>query len=349
MLRYGIKWASLSQHQVETAMAPVWKAYKAVITTPVSTSTAALKAFGFGDFWHELNTDRLITFIRLLSGKDEHSRRAIQSMLHIEQRWYGGGTFFLQAPYNEHRGWSGTLMNRVWKWMDEHNITLKGGKGVDTLREDDVILVDAVGTQDEKARMAKACWAAQAWRLSEILRDDNTVTWAWSAGQCSYKLVVEACGTEGFREWRDKVMQIAGDWKTQGRRFGKWKRSAVRMGAMCIWKDGTEWVMGTVLRALSENSWEDLVEVRPLTAVRENTEKLRLTDPLMQAWPEWVQQQIPRHWVDREAQSETIGASQLFLVHAVSKTVKTQGSVETVWGIDETSQHIAGRLPAPSG
>ena len=88
--RYGIKWASLSQQQVETAMAPVWKAYKATIATPVSTSTAALKAFGFGNFWYELNTDRLITFIRLLSSKGEHSTHSEKmiGVLAIRGQWW---------------------------------------------------------------------------------------------------------------------------------------------------------------------------------------------------------------------------------------------------------------------
>ena len=134
----------------------------------------------------------------------------------------------------------------------------------------------------------------------------------------------------GFKEWRDMVMQIAADWIAQGRSFGKWKRSAVRLGAMCLWKDGTDWVMGTVVRAHSERSWEDLIEVRPLSAMLEDTEKLRLTDPMMQAWPEWLQQQLPRHWTDKGAQTETIGASQLFVVHAVSKEIKAHGTTATV-------------------
>ena len=113
---------------------------------------------------------------------------------------------------------------------------------------------------------------------------------------------------------------------------------------MCLWKDGTDWVMGTVMRAHSEKSWEDLIEVRPLSAMFEDTEKLRLTDPLVQAWPDWLQQQLPRHWADEGAQTETIGASQLFVVHAVSKEIKAHGTTATVWGIDESPQHIAHRL-----
>lgn len=66
-VRYRLLFATVTEKEVEQAIAPAWKAYrKKLRLTSGGISNYLLKAMGIGEVWHKLKVDRLLTPLLLL-------------------------------------------------------------------------------------------------------------------------------------------------------------------------------------------------------------------------------------------------------------------------------------------
>jgi hypothetical protein len=87
--------------------------------------------------------------------------------------WQGGEQHGLGGLYNEARGWSGLILDRLHIWMTEMNLTLTGldsSTKIPMGREGDALLVDLVGSDPAaKALMAVGCWDIDQYRVSDVL------------------------------------------------------------------------------------------------------------------------------------------------------------------------------------
>ena len=87
---FKIKFQSLSKKQLEAIVQPAMVEYKARLGLPRSTSTLAMHAMELGDFWWEMNVDRLLTMLKFMMGEDKTKAGLAMAGLHTEQMWGGG-------------------------------------------------------------------------------------------------------------------------------------------------------------------------------------------------------------------------------------------------------------------
>ena len=73
--------------------------------------------------------------------------------------WLGGAAGSgMQGCHNPMRGWDGTILGRLNIWMVEMHLELEGGDMVPMCRQEDLLLVELVESEEEEAVLAQGAW-----------------------------------------------------------------------------------------------------------------------------------------------------------------------------------------------
>jgi len=349
---YGLMQTSLSQKEMGSIMTAAMIEYKHKLRVPVSTSSAALQAFGLGDFWHELNVDYMMEWYTLVCGEDGNMRTVAMAGFHLEQRWVGTTESVLDQPYWRGREWSGTKANRILEWLTQNNIRISGLPGLKWRRRNDACLVD-LAIEEHKETVSRACWAMEKWRISEVMQADGSLRFGLEEGQYMRRMLEEAM-PDSARDAMQLIRFLVEEWKTLSHSLGVWLRAAVASGSCVLWWDGEEWNAGRISQASYTGQWTDLVTVKSWT-------KMQLTDALNTAttgikgidrlaiWSPDTQEVISQFWEEGEdGEEHTIAASQCHIVADLELTKKQKRDGSTMatkfMMIDEIEEEMRTRF-----
>ena len=101
---YRLLFATCTEAEIERAVRPAFKAFKAKVRCGMSAPTKLLQAFGIGELWHRLKVDRLLVLLRCLNSHREMLRNAARAMLHMESLWESTQSPILSVPHCTERG-----------------------------------------------------------------------------------------------------------------------------------------------------------------------------------------------------------------------------------------------------
>ena len=165
---YRLLFATCTEAEIERAVRPAFKAFKAKVRCGMSAPTKLLQAFGIGELWHRLKVDRLLVLLRCLNSHREMLRNAARAMLHMESLWESTQSPILSVPHCTERGWSGLFVGDLRAWMKTVQVEVRGGDCLQMRRVGDKAIGDMADNGGTRALLCMGCRCLEVYRLSEL-------------------------------------------------------------------------------------------------------------------------------------------------------------------------------------
>ena len=267
---YRLLFATVDEQQLDAAVRPAYGAFKKAMGMESSTATSVVKAMGLGELWHKLNIDRLLTLFRCLTSTREYLRLAARAGLYREAKWEGSRAGIPGMEHCEPRGWSGTWIGAVRRWMKSVNVLVVGGEGLRCLREGDEVITELACNEEERYVLAAGSWILEVWRLSEMLTMRGRLHSDMTNGKWRQQLRQKMeGGVDQADEWIRLVTTGVQQWRRSGGELGRWFRQGVRCLASVVWWDGEvqELRMGMTRLMEDKATWDDVVTIEVWEAV----------------------------------------------------------------------------------
>ena len=80
----------------------------------------------------------------------------------------------LTIAWDEHRGWRGDWLGRLWQWLTQHDLTVSGGDTLSAACTHDVALMCLPMTAAERGLLSMACFDKEVYMLSDVIMPDGS-------------------------------------------------------------------------------------------------------------------------------------------------------------------------------
>jgi hypothetical protein len=281
---YKLRISCASPEDVHEVQSKCHRAFKAKAGLCVTTPDLVVSSLVSLDWTCKHFMEQIVLILGGLQKCGSNLDMLIRAAMQHHALWQGGFAT-LGSRCNPLRGWDGTMFGQLHAWMMSKNLELRGPISIPPGRGGDSLLVALTNSEEERCLLAQGSWVVDAWRVSDVVRWDNSLAGALKNG-CTWCKLIDAREKGVGTAWCDLVRTLVTSYlaKTE---LGPRARGAIRLGAyVCVpMMQRTEGVNGSLALAVivaddsGSNQWEDKVAVkilRPIyTGANDDSEVLR--------------------------------------------------------------------------
>jgi len=266
---YKVRISCVSPEDMQEVQAKCHRTFKAKAGLCVTTPDLVVSSMVTLDWTCKHFMEQLVLVLGALQKSGSNMDLLVRAAMQHHALWQGGSAT-LGSKFNPQRGWDGTMFGRLHEWMMSKNLELRGPIAIPPGREHDCLLVALTSSEGERCLLSRGSWVVDAWRVSDVVRWDNSLTGAL-CDDCTWSKLIDARERGLGNDWCGLVRSLVTSYlATTG--LGPRARGAIRLGAyVCVpMKQRVRGVRGPLALAVvvaddsGANGWDDKVALKIL-------------------------------------------------------------------------------------